>query len=351
MRVFRPVFSAFLILTFILLSQNGCDRSESNAGVEPSKVETKAIPVSVLEIQPVAIRDILVLPGETEAWQDVLVPADTSGRVEWIGPKEGEQVKKGELFAKIDVSALKVALEKAEVDYKLQKDLLERREKLFERKSISQEELDRIRTQMSLAKHTFEQTRVEYERGFTKSPINGVINYLYVDQGEFIERGHTIAAIVNVDKIKINVNVPEMDVRFLKTGQESRVTIDAYPGEVLNGMIDFVAYKADPTTKTFKVRVLVDNSKGKIRPGMIARLAFIRRVIPDAVVAPLFALVDKGGERIVFLEKEGVAHSRTVSLGVIDNDRIQILDGLNPGDRLIVKGQTQVEEGMKVSVQ
>ncbi len=349
MRVSRSVFSILLILTLALLSQNGCDRSESNA--QAPQEENQAIPVSVLEVQPVAIRDILVLPGETEAWQDVLVPADISGRVEWIGPKEGESLKKGQLFAKIDVSALKVALEKAECDYKLNEDLLKRREKLFERKSISQEELDRIRTETLLAQHTLEQTRVEYERGFTKSPISGVINYLFVDQGEFIERGHSIATIVNVDKIKINVSVPEMDVRFLKPGQESRVTIDAYPNESMIGVVDFVSYKADPATKTFKVRVLVDNSDGKIRPGMIARLAFIRQVIPNALVAPLFALVDKGGERILFLEKDGVAQSRTVSLGVIDNDRIQILKGLNPGDRLIVKGQTQVEEGMKVHVQ
>jgi membrane fusion protein (multidrug efflux system) len=249
------------------------------------------------------------------------------------------------------VSALKTALDRAQCDYDLSQELLKRRVKLFDRNAISQETLDLSKNEKTLALHALKQAKVEYERGFTRSPISGIINYLFVDEGEFIERGKPMADIVNVDKIKINVNVPELDVRYLKVGQEAMVTIDAYPDRKLIGVVDFVAYKADPATKTFQVRVLVDNPKMEIRPGMITRLAFLRRIIPDAVSAPLFALVDKGGERILYIEKEGVVHSRTASLGVIDGERIQITKGLDPGDRLIIAGQTQVEEGMKVQAQ
>ena len=84
---------------------------------------------------------------------------------------------------------------------------------------------------------------------------------------------------------------------------------------------------------------------------MIGRVVFVRRVIPDAIAAPLFAIVDKGGERIVFVEKDGVAQSRTISIGVIEGDRIQITRGLEAGDHLIVRGHTEVEDGMKVIAQ
>ncbi|MEJ2283971.1 MAG: hypothetical protein P8X85_10290, partial [Desulfobacterales bacterium] len=83
---------------------------------------------------------------------------------------------------------------------------------------------------------------------------------------------------------------------------------------------------------------------------MIVRVIFVRRVISNAVAAPLFSLVDKGGERIVFVEKDGVAESRTISIGVIEGDRVQITSGLVAGDHLIVKGHTEVEDGMKVIV-
>lgn len=335
----------------LLVSSNGCNGSGNTMETEKKDNQERIIQVSVQEIQPAPIRDILVLPGETEAWLDVRVAADTTGRVEWIGFREGDEIKKDQLLAKIDVSALKTALDRAQSDLELSEELYKRRIKLFDRNAISQETLDLSKNEKTLALHTLKQAKVEYERGFTKSPISGIINYLFVDEGEFIERGKPMADIVNVDKIKINVNVPELDVRYLKVGQEAMVTIDAYPDRKLIGVVDFVAYKADPATKTFLVRVLVDNPKKEIRPGMITRLAFLRRVIPDALSAPLFALVDKGGERILYIEKDGVVHSRTASLGVIDGERIQVTKGLDPGDRLIIAGQTQVEEGMKVQAQ
>jgi membrane fusion protein, multidrug efflux system len=133
-------------------------------------------------------------------------------------------------------------------------------------------------------------------------------------------------------------------------GQKTPVKIDAFPERALMGVIDFVAFKADEATKTFLVRTVIENPFADIRPGMIARVVFVRQVIPDALMAPLFALVDKGGERLVFVENDGVAQSRTVSIGVIEGDRVQITSGLNPGDHLIVRGHTEVEDGMKVSV-
>jgi membrane fusion protein (multidrug efflux system) len=98
------------------------------------------------------------------------------------------------------------------------------------------------------------------------------------------------------------------------------------------------------------VRTVVENPEGLIRPGMIGRVAFLRQVIADAIAAPLFAVVDRGGERLIFVEKDGIAHSRTIRIGVIEADRVQIVAGLAAGERLIVKGQADVEDGMKVEV-
>jgi membrane fusion protein (multidrug efflux system) len=130
-----------------------------------------------------------------------------------------------------------------------------------------------------------------------------------------------------VDRMRINVNVPELDVRYLKVWQNARVTVDAYPGDHWDGLVDFVAFKADPATKTFKARVVVDNETGRIRPGMIAHVKFLRRLVPDALAVPLFSILDKGGERILFVEKDGIAHARTATVGVVDHDKVQIARG------------------------
>jgi membrane fusion protein (multidrug efflux system) len=336
------------IALFGALALTGCKDRESIANTAGNSSEPPAIPVSVVEVKPVDMRDVVFLPGETEAYEDVKVAANTSGRVEWIGLREGQEVKKGDRLAKIDVSALKASLEHARAAYKLAHDLCERRRRLYDNKIIAQEELDQSETQLKLAAADLAQVKVRYSHGFPESPITGIINHLYLDVGEYAELGKPIAEIVNIDRIKINVRVPELDVRYVKKGQKTPIKIDAFADRTLLGTVEFVAFKADHATKTFLVRSVIDNPGHDIRPGMIGRVAFVRRHIPDAIVAPLFAIVDKGGERIVFVEKDGVAESRVISIGVIEKDRVQITSGLNVGDHLIVRGHTEVEDGMKV---
>jgi membrane fusion protein (multidrug efflux system) len=342
-----------LCLLFVLLMTvtyvTGCGRSEGKGQSENDRAASEAVKVSVATIEPTVIRDVTILPGETEAWHDVRLAADKDGQVEWIGPHEGQKVTKGQLLAKIDASALKAALDHAEASFNLADKIYQRRKLLFEKEVIAQEELDKSEAERAFALSNLKQVRTEYERGSVRAPIDGIVNHFYVDAGEFVGRGAPIADVVNVNKIKINVNVPELDVRYLQPGQGVMVTVDAFPGRQLAGIIDFVAYKADQATKTFDVRVEIDNTDHTIKPGMVARVAFLRRNIPDALVAPLSAIVDKGGERIVFVENGGIAHSRTVTIGVIEGDRIQITSGLEAGDHLIVTGQTEIEEGMRVS--
>lgn len=338
------------LLAAALAGLSACGGPESGAGEANASRAPRRVPVAVVAVQPAPMRDVLTLPGTTEPWEDIVVAADASGRVEWAGPREGARVGKGALLARIDVAALKARLEHAEAAFRLADEQYKRRKSLREREIIPQEDLDRSETQRTLALKELEQARVMHARGFPCAPIEGVVNHCYVDAGEFVEAGKPLVNLVNIGRVKIHVQVPELDVRFIRTGMSVPLQIDALPGLALTGTVDFVAFKADPHTKTFLVRTVVENPEGVIRPGMIARVAFLRRVIPEAVSAPLFALVDKSGERIVFVAREGVAESRPVSLGIIEGARVQILSGLAPGDLLIVKGQTEVEDGTAVDV-
>jgi len=340
-----------LLLSLLAAVVIGCRDSESSAKPSDDLTRDKAVPASIMIVQPTPIKDVIFLPGETEAWHDVRVAADTGGRIEWMGPEEGDTVAKGALLAKIDVSALKASLDRAEAAYRLADDLYQRRQRLFKQGIISQEELDRSKTERTVAYMDLKQIRVRYNHGFVRAPIAGIINRRHIDTGEFVDTGKPLVDIVNIDRIKINVNVPELDVRYLSKGQKAPLKVDAFPELQFMGTIEFVAYKANPATKTFLTRAVIDNPDHAIRPGMIARVAFMRQIIPDAISAPLFSIIDKGGERIVYIEKDGIVHSRTITIGVIEKDRVQITKGLEIGDHLIIKGQKEVEEGMRVLVQ
>ena len=342
---------SLLFCLLIAFAATGCGKSNGEASANITPQNEKKVRVSVLEVRPAALDDILTLPGRTLPWEDVTVAADEAGRVEWVGPREGDVVKKGDLLAKVDVKSLKAVLDNAKADYELSKTLYNSRKSLFKRKIISREDFMKMETELEVKKGALRQAQVAYEQGFIHSPVAGVINTLHVDPGEFVARGGPVVNVVNINQIKVEVSAPELDVRYIKVNEPARVAIDAFPGEVRGGLVNFVAYKADEITRTFLVRVLVRNEDQRIRPGMIARVAFVRRNIPDALVVPLFAVVDKAGERLVFVEENGVVKARNVEIGVIYRDKVQIVEGLNPGDKVIVVGQTEVEEGTKVIVE
>ncbi|MDO9584555.1 MAG: efflux RND transporter periplasmic adaptor subunit [Desulfomicrobium sp.] len=331
----------------------GC--SNGPADFPSSNASDAARPVHVVnvlteEVRPVVMRDMLVLPGQTEALHDIRLAAQRGGVVEWTGVTEGQRVRVGEPIARIDLSSLGAALERARASLRLAEDQLRRRSQLYAQGVLAKEELDQASNELTATRTRLREAEVDFSHGTVTSTLDGVINRLHVDPGEFVGEGDPVADIVNVETLRINFDVPEGDVRFLAQGQKVVVRVDAYPEREWAGEIDFVAWKADPATRTFQVRVVVDNEGGAIRPGMIARGAFLRRLIEGAVTAPLFTVQDKGGERVVFVEQDGVARARTVQLGIIEGDRVQVLDGLAAGDRLIVAGHAEVEDGTRVNV-
>ena len=165
-----------LILALLLgCGVAGCGGSEGQAQeqAQANITEDRSVKVSIMEIKPQPVRDILVLPGQTKPFLDVTLPTDKDGIVEWIGPREGHKVKKGDLVAKIDVSTLKAQLDNAEASYRLADQLFKRRKALFDRKIISKEELDTARTERDVSMGSLRQARVQYEQGFVRSPIDG----------------------------------------------------------------------------------------------------------------------------------------------------------------------------------
>ncbi|PIP47920.1 MAG: efflux transporter periplasmic adaptor subunit [Deltaproteobacteria bacterium CG_4_8_14_3_um_filter_51_11] len=351
MSLFFGKLTAFFTVILIIPFLAGCGRGEGKEKTASNGGQERVVKVSIQEIIPHPMKDILVLPGHSEPWLDILVPSDMAGRIEWLGPREGAKVRKGELIARVDSGLLKAALDRAEAAFSLTESLLKRRKELRGRNIINQEELDRSVTEYSLAEGALRHARIEYEKSFVKAPADGHINYVYADEGEFIDRGKPLVHLVNIDRVKITINVPELDVSHVSKGQDAIITIDAFPGKTIHGSFDFIAFKADPATKTFPVRAVIENPHHEIRPGMIARVALIRKIAQDALSAPMFSLVERGGERLIFIEKNGIARARTISIGIIEQDRVQITGGLSPGDRLIVAGQSELEDGTKVLVQ
>ena len=120
-------------------------------------------------------------------------------------------------------------------------------------------------------------------------------------------------------------------------------------GEGMQGKIDFVAYTADAVTRTYRTKIVLDNSQGLLRPGMIVRVRFVRQTLPAALTVPLYAVLTREGEKVVFIAEDGVARLQSVEIGPSLGERLVIRSGLEAGQQVIVKGQQLLTDGARIA--
>jgi membrane fusion protein, multidrug efflux system len=337
----------------VLLTLSGCDKgshSEDGAVQPPQKVTN----VSVRTIQIEDLRETFTLPGTLEAWEDLTLSAEVAGPVRWIGPHEGMTVRKGEPILRIDPDTMEAGLARDQADFELQRRQLERMEQLVGQKFVSQQEYDQTLQAFEVASAELRRSRVALEKSTLRAPVDGIVDCWHVDCGEYVAEGTPVASVVQVDRLKVLVEIPEKDVHFLRTGDRVQITPAVISGFALperSGEIIHLAFKADPLTRTYLAKVAVDNPARDLRPGMIVRVGITRMQFPGAIAVPLFSVVDRDGEKVVYVEESGVARMRPVTLGPVIGERVVVAGGLRDGDRLIVQGQQLLTDGAPVAEQ
>lgn len=334
-----------LILCFV----PGCQSKEEQAtapAVRPEKVVRVSVQPLVLE----NLTDTLTLPASLEAWEDLTLAAETAGAVWKINFQEGGQVKKGEVLLEIDPETVKSYLRRDEQNVAVLERKLVRYRQLESDGLISQQELDNLENSVTAAQATLQTTRLRLAKSFPKAPVSGIIDHLFVDRGEYVDPGKPLVRLVQVDRLKVIADVPEKDVMFLQVGQKVEIipTSINRGDTAVTGVIESIAYSADSITRTYRTKVTIDNREMKLRPGMIVRARFVRQQFENIIAVPLFAIMDREGSKVVFIDDNGRAREVGVVTGRSVGQRVVILDGLADGQSLIVKGQQLLTDGAKI---
>lgn len=313
-------------------------------------VVKKAPNVRVRTLEAHTVEDRVILTGRVEPWEDVELSAEVSGKIEWQGIEEGDQVVAGQELVKIDTESIRVQLDQARAQHKLAVQELARAKDLEKEGIGSPQSLDRAITERDVAAANVRALEVEVTRSVVTAPIDGAVDRLEHEQAEFVDRGTLLVRLVQVHKVKVEVGIPERDIPFFTKGDAVTVTVDALPGEGFEGTIHRIATTADTATRTFAAEIELDNRQGSLMPGMIARVRLVRRSYPDAIAIPLFAVISLEDRYIVYIEADGLAEQRDVEVGIFQEDWVHITKGLSDGDRLIVSGQRNVRPGEPVRV-
>jgi len=183
-----------------------------------------------------------------------------------------------------------------------------------------------------------------------KSPIAGIVSRISADVGAMVAPGVPIATVVNMDLVKTSVNVIESEIGSVRIGFAAEVSVPAYPDRKFPGVITNILPTVDPLSHTGKVEVQIKNYDNKLKPGMSATVELRLGRHDNAVVIPKDVIIEKLGERYVFLYANGIARKSNIETGYDNGTEIEILKGVNAGDRLVTSDLNVLVDGTKIQI-
>lgn len=256
--------------------------------------------------------------------------------------------------------------ESAELEYTVAKaDLNSAQERLdMLREGATKEDRQALQAQVNQAKAALDLATIRLSYTRIASPINGTVSERFFDPGDLAVPTKTLVTIVQMDTVKVIVYFPENQIRFMVPALQARLTVAAYPDQVFSGTIDKVSPTLNPATRMFSSEIRVLNEKRLLRPGMFATVTLSVDLHPNALLVPKEAVLYReqylenstnsetkiSQLNYVFVVDEGKAHMRKVSLGHESGRMVEVCEGVNKGDQVVIRGLHQIADGDKVTV-
>lgn len=362
-----------LLSLALVFSVTGCNKSsaETNGNIIEEEVYTA---VEVKSVVPNTLYLDNTLSAKVFAEKDVFVTTTFSGKVENVRVKVGDKVNKDDILFTMNkddinkqIDQAKLGYESAKVSYELTvsqidqaKKSLERIEELYKQGAASEQQLEQARlaasdTSLEAAKKGVEQAQLAYSQtldmaknAVVKAPISGTISTVNVEVGEYATPSQPPISIFDDESISLQFGVPQNIINKITVGSEVNVEIKS-AGINTTAKIDSISTSADPMTNLYNVKVFMEND-GSIKPGMFAKVTLKTDKRENVLAVDSEAIIEREGKYIVYIADGDKAIEKEVTTGLDTGDYIEILTGLNEGDKVIVKGQSYVSNEGKIKV-
>lgn len=350
----RPL--VFALTTVLLIATSACARDEGeartpgNGGGGPGGRD-RITPVEVEVAREGRVERTTTLAGTIEPIRVVGVNAQLAGALANVGVLEGARVSAGAVLANVDARELEAQVRSAEAALTFAQSTAKRSEELIRDQIITAAEYERDKAALASAAATLEQLRTRLEYATIRAPISGVVTERQVETGDIVSTNQRLFTIADVSTLVTRVLVSELEVGALKAGQHVELSVDALPGERFQGRVRRVFPSADSATRMVPVEVALTGAANmRLRPGYTARSTFQLDQRDNAVLVPARAVLGTTGARSVFVVENGKAERRAVRVGPEANGQLEVLEGVQVGDSVIVTGATEVREGSEVRI-
>jgi membrane fusion protein (multidrug efflux system) len=353
-----PLVRATTVLALaISLALAGCgggkaaDEAEGSSA-KSGQADEKKVPSVPVEVATVGRQEISASYGGTaslEAPAEAQVVAKGSGVVLQILVEEGDEVKAGQVLARIDPDRPRLEMERSRAAVRKLENNYRRSKELLASKLVSAEASEQIRYDLESARAGYELAQLELSHTNIVAPISGVIAQRMIKPGNLIALNAPAFRIVDISRLEAVLNVPERELATLKAGMPLRMIADAVPGRVFEGRVDRISPVVDPGSGTFRV-VTAFEGGGLLRPGMFGRIEIVYDQRKDALTMPRIALLDDEGEPAVYLVRENKAVRTPVELGYVNGELAEVLAGLAEGDEVVTAGKVAIRDGSSVEI-
>lgn len=287
--------------------------------------------------------------GTFEPYQQVTISAETMGRIVRVLVKEGSAVSVGQTLATIEGDKLNINLANAEANFNNIKTDLARFESSFQSGGVTKQQLDQVKLQYENAKNNLKNAKINAGDATIKASISGVISSKKIEPGTYLNIGNPAFDIVNVNILKLRVNVDEKNVTPLKVGQTVEVSASVYPEKSYTGKITFISPVADGSLN-FPVEIEVRNNNNELRAGMYGVAKFGINDKATLLTVPRTAFVGSVADNKVFVVKEGKAYVANVISGRNFGDNIEVISGLKAGEVVVISGQLNLSDGTEIEI-
>jgi len=335
------------ILSVQIKSQGEIIKAKKAEGLHRTRPKTNVV---VLKLTPGLVRERIDLPGTVKPWISLRVVAEVRGRIVEKRVEEGQTVRKGDVLATIDTRDYRNAHLSAQASYEAALASRNRLQALFRDQLATQSQLDEAVARVKTTKAALDNTALDLERCVIRSPMDGVVDKVYIENGQYMNAADPVAEVLQIDRVKVEVGIPESDVDAVRKVKQFRVTIDALKGRTFVGTYHYMAKTADAMARLYRLEIAVSNPDGLILPDMFTRVEIVKQEVSEGLTVPLYALVSRKAMQSVFVVDKGIAKARSVSVGIQDGWRVHIVDGLAAGDRVVVVGTRGINDGEPVNV-
>ena len=347
----NPLITALLLAGALALGGCGDDPAAEGAaaGGPPGGMQ---LPVETVTLQPEPLEGGLQTVGSLRADESVVVRPEVGGRIERIHFEEGGSVSAGQPLFSLDASLARASLNEAAANLENSRRANARAAELAEEQLIARSDYDQTRANYAVDQARVASARTALDKMTLRAPFSGRIGLREVSVGDYVSIGQDLVTLVRMDPIEVDFSVPEGALPQLRQGQSISITVDAFPGETFGGKVVAIAPVIDPNSRSVQLRAQIANPDARLRPGQFAKLTLDTSTGGDAILVPEQALMQEGETRFVFTVVDGKAVRTEVTTGRRVPGKVQVLDGLQAGDVVIVAGQGKpmMQDGMPVMV-